>query len=161
MSLPISSPSGTDNVSRRAVTAGAAALAAFAFARPVRAETADMEQAIAKFLNGRAMQPDEGKVLLDIAPLVENGNSVSVTVAARHAMRAGDHVKRIALFNEKNPQPDVAIFHFTPQSAEARVMTRIRLATTQHVTAVAELSDGRCFATRREVIITIAACTEE
>lgn len=161
MPSPISSRSGTELPTRRAFAAGAVAIISIAAVHPARAETADMEQAIAHFLNGRMLQPDDNKISLEIAPLVENGNSVSVTVRAAHAMRADDHVRRIALFNEKNPQADVAIFHFTPQSGEARVMTRIRLATTQHVTAIAELSDGRCYATRREVIVTIAACTEE
>lgn len=161
MPSPILSRSGTELPTRRVVIAGAAAIIGAVTVRAANAETADMEQAIARFLNGRSLQLDDKKISLEIAPLVENGNSVSVTVRAVHAMRADDHVRRIALFNEKNPQADVAIFHFTPQSGEARVMTRIRLATTQHVTAIAELSDGRCYATRREVIVTIAACTEE
>ncbi|MGL4494923.1 MAG: thiosulfate oxidation carrier protein SoxY, partial [Beijerinckiaceae bacterium] len=64
-------------------------------------------------------------------------------------------------FNEKNPQPNVATFHLSPRAGKAWVATRIRLATTQHLTAVAKLSDGRFFQDTKEVIVTIAACTEE
>lgn len=134
--------------------AGGAMLAA----SPARAETADMEAAIKAFTGGKPMTP--GRVKIDITPLVENGNSVSCGVAVESPMTEADHVKRIALFNEKNPQPDVAVFHLNPRCGVARVDTRIRLATTQHLVAVAEMSNGALFSEKLEVIVTLAACLE-
>jgi sulfur-oxidizing protein SoxY len=135
--------------------AGSAALAAI----PAHSETADMEAAIKAFTSGKPMQP--GRVKIDITPLVENGNSVSCGVAVESPMTEADHVKRIALFNEKNPQPEIAVFHLNPRAGKAQVDTRIRLATTQHLVAVAEMSDGSLFTDKLEVIVTIAACLEE
>jgi sulfur-oxidizing protein SoxY len=134
--------------------AGGVALTAL----PVAAETADMEAAIKAFTSGKTVTP--GRVKIDITPLVENGNSVSCGVAVESPMTDADHVKRIALFNEKNPQPDVGVFHFNPRCGVARVDTRIRLATTQHLVAIAEMSNGALFSDKVEVIVTIAACLE-
>ena len=145
-----------DAISRRAALAG---MAAMVLVRPARSETADMEAAIRAFAGGAEVRT--GKVILDVAPLVENGNSVSVAVSVDHPMNAAAHVTTIAIFNEKNPQPGVATFHLTPRAGRAWVATRMRMATTQHLTAVARLSDGTFWADRREVIVTIAACTEE
>ncbi|HRK25211.1 MAG TPA: SoxY-related AACIE arm protein [Beijerinckiaceae bacterium] len=126
---------------------------------PARAASGEMEAAILAFTGGVVPQP--GKVTLDIAPLVENGNSVAVSVGVDHPMRHDAHVTTIALFTEKNPQPNVATFHLSPRSGRAFVATRMRLATSQHVAAVARLSDGSLWSDIREVIVTIAACTEE
>jgi sulfur-oxidizing protein SoxY len=125
----------------------------------VNAETANMEKAIHAFTKGAKLKT--GRVKLDIAPLVENGNSVSVGVEVDHPMTTEAYVKRIALFNEKNPQPEVAVFHLNPRCGTSKVSTRMRLATTQHLAAVAELSDGSFWTDRFEVIVTIAACSEE
>lgn len=141
---------------RRTTLAG---LVTLALVRPAIAEPEDMEKAILGFTGG--VKPQKGPVVLDIAPLVENGNSVSVAVTVDHPMTAGDHVSAIALFNEKNPQPNVATFHLGPRSGKAWIATRIRLATTQHITAVARLSNGTFISDTKEVIVTIAACTEE
>jgi sulfur-oxidizing protein SoxY len=118
-----------------------------------------MEQAIRAFTGGT--EPRPGKVAIEIAPLVENGNAVAVEITVDHPMQPNNFVTDIALFNEKNPQADVAVFHLTPRSGRAHVITRMRLATSQHVTAIARLSDGSYWSDKREVIVTIAACTEE
>ena len=144
------------NITRRGLIAISAALAVIPHSM---AETADMEQAIQTFTGGK--MPFAGSIVLDVAPLVENGNSVSVSVTVDHPMQPDNFVETIAIFNEKNPQPRVAEFHLTPRSGRAWVATRMRLATTQHLTAVAKLSDGRFVFDRKEVIVTIAACTEE
>lgn len=144
-------------LSRRAVLAGMAGMALLP--APTMAETEDLEKAIRAFTNGATLKP--GKVKIDLAPIVENGNSVSIGVGVDHPMREGDFVRTLALFNEKNPQPEVAVFHFTPLSGRARVDARIRLATSQNVVAIAQLSDGSFHAEKVEVIVTIAACTEE
>jgi sulfur-oxidizing protein SoxY len=144
---------------RRKVLVTLAGAAAFASISPARAETADMEAAIKAFTKGAPVTM--GKVKIDISPLVENGNSASMGVFVDHPQTAQAFVRRIAVFNEKNPSPEVAVFHLNPRSGSSRVDTRIRLATTQHLAAVAELSDGSYWSDKREVIITIAACLEE
>lgn len=148
------------NIDRRTILLCATAAAAAApLPATGRVETADMESAIKAFANGRPVTP--GKVKIDISPLVENGNSASMGVFVDHPQTAAAHVRRIAVFNEKNPSPEVAVFHLGPRSGSSRVDTRIRLATTQKLAAVAELSDGSLWSDQVDVIITIAACIEE
>lgn len=145
--------------SRRDILVAGAGLFALIALGPARAEIQDMERAIRAFTGG--LEPKAGKVSIEIAPLVENGNAVSIEVAVDHPMLPGNSVTEIAIFTEKNPQAEVAVFHLTPRAGRAHVITRMRLATTQHVTAVARLSDGSCWSDKREVIVTIAACTED
>lgn len=102
-----------------------------------------------------------GRVRLEVPPLVENGNAVGVTVRVESPMTAKNYVRRIALLNDKNPQPDVAVFHLGPRAGRAQVSTRIRLATSQTIAAVAELSDGSFWSAEADVIVTLAACIEE
>jgi len=127
--------------------------------RPARAEREDMAKAIRDFAGGAPVKP--GKIHIEVAPLVENGNSVALAVTVDNPMTPANHVRTIALFNEKNPQPQIARFHLGPRSGSTRVETRIRLATTQHLAAIARLSDGSLWSDEIEVIVTIAACTEE
>jgi sulfur-oxidizing protein SoxY len=101
-----------------------------------------------------------GKVKLDVAELVDNGNVVPITVTADSPMTAADHVKSIAVFNEKNPQRDVARFTLGPRAGKAAVTTRIRLATSQQLVAVAQMSDGSYWSHTVNVIVTLAACIE-
>ncbi|MDF2995466.1 MAG: sulfur oxidation protein SoxY [Xanthobacteraceae bacterium] len=118
-----------------------------------------LEETIRDFTDGAPVQA--GRVVLSVPPLVENGNAVGVTVTVESPMTLSDHVRRIALFNEKNPQPDIAVFHLGPRAGRARVATRIRLATSQTMVAVAELSDGSFWSARANVIVTLAACIED
>ena len=127
--------------------------------RPAGAAAAEVEAAVRDFTGGAA--PRDGRVRLDVAPLVENGNTVPLTVSAESPMTAADHVSAIAVFNTRNPQRDVAIFHFTPRSGSATVSTRIRLATSQTLVAVARMSDGSYWTTQTSVIVTLAGCIEE
>lgn len=165
MSSPSSKPCGnplpkaSDGVSRRAVLLTLAGGTAALLAPPIHAEPDDMAKAIHEFTGG--ISPQKGRIKIDVAPLVENGNSVAIAVIGESPMRAEDHIRTIALFNEKNPQPQVARFHLTPRSGTARVETRIRLATSQHLVAIARMSDGSLWSDEVEVIVTIAACTEE
>ena len=138
---------------------GSAAILSSVHSSTALAEPVEMETAIQAFTKGAKLNP--GKVKLDIAPLVENGNSVSLGVDVDHPMTTENYVRRIAIFNEKNPQPEVAVFHLNPRSGTSKDSTRIRLATTQHLAAIAELSDGSFWEDRFEVIVTIAACSEE
>jgi sulfur-oxidizing protein SoxY len=146
-------------IDRRGLVLGGAAgflvlsLPRGALARP------SLEEAIDGFTKGARVQ--DGRVKLEIPPLLENGNAVGVTVTVESPMKAEDHVRRIALFNEKNPQADIAIFHLGPRAGRARVSTRIRLATSQTVVALAEMTDGSFWASRESVIVTLAACIED
>src|SRR5471030_412194 len=103
------------------VTAGALVSLRYAGATP-----ASMTAAIRQVTGEAAVQP--GKVRLEVPPLVENGNTVSLTVSVTSPMTAADHVTSIHIFNEKNPQPNVAAFHFGPRAGRPLVSTRIRLA---------------------------------
>ncbi len=116
------------------------------------------QAAIDAFIAG-APVTDSG-ITLQISELVENGNLVPVTVRVDSPMTPSEHVRAIALFTERNPQPEVAVFHLHPAMGQAQVSTRLRLATSQTVTALAKLNDGRCLRQRVGVIVTLAACVE-
>lgn len=118
-----------------------------------------MARAVRAFAGGALVAPD-ARVKLDISPLVENGNAVPVTVTVDHPLTGPDAVTAIALFNERNPQQDVGIFTLGPQAGRAFVATRIRLATSQKLVAVAKLADGRCWSHTVSVEVTLAACIE-
>ncbi|MBC7940174.1 MAG: SoxY-related AACIE arm protein [Chitinophagaceae bacterium] len=128
--------------------------------RPAWATPETMQAALRTFTGGAPLRDGAGRVLLDIAPLVDNGNAVPVTVTVTSPMTAADHVRRIGIFNEHNPQPEVVVFHLGPHSGRALVGTRIRLATTQQVLAVAQMSDGTFWQHGVDVIVTLAACIE-
>jgi len=102
-----------------------------------------------------------GKVKLDVPPLVENGNTVPMTVSVQNPMTANDYVKSIHVFNEKNPQPNVGNFYLGPHAGRAQISTRIRLADSQKIVAIARLSDESFWSTSVDVVVTLAACTEE
>ena len=103
----------------------------------------------------------EGRVTLDVPPLIENGNTVPLTVSVESPMSEADHVKAIHVFNEKNPQPNVISVHLGPRAGRATIATRIRLADSQRVIAVAEMSDGTYWRASADVIVTLAACIED
>ena len=101
-----------------------------------------------------------GKITLDIPPLVENGNTVPLTITVESPMTATDYVKAIHVFNEKNPQPNVIGIHLGPRAGKAKIATRIRLADSQKVVAIAQMSDGSYWTESVDVIVTLAACLE-
>ena len=127
--------------------------------RPAEATPAMLASAIHTVTNGAAVKT--GKIKLDVPPLVENGNTVPMTVSVASPMTADDYVKSIHVFNEKNPQPNIGNFYLGPQSGRAQVSTRIRLADSQKIVAIAQLSDGSFWSTTVDVVVTLAACTEE
>jgi sulfur-oxidizing protein SoxY len=102
-----------------------------------------------------------GKVKLDVPPLVENGNTVPMTVSVSSPMTPNDYVRSIHVFNEKNPQPNVGNFYLGARAGRAQVSTRIRLADSQKIVAIARLSDGTFWSASADVVVTLAACTEE
>lgn len=149
---------GSSHLSRRgALVAGAGALSALVV-RPAGATTATMQAAIAEFTGGAKVTP--GRVTMDIPPLVENGNSVPLVITVDNPMTEEDFVKEIAVFNERNPQPNIGTFHLSPRSGRAYVATRIRLGDSQTIIAVARLNDGSLWSGSAELIVTLPACIE-
>ena len=115
-------------------------------------------EAVRAFTGGAT--PEPGKIAIDLPPLVENGNAAPITVTVDSPMTPADHVRRIAILNEKNPQPHVLEAQLGPRSGRAVLSTRMRLATSQRITALAETSDGRFLVATADVIVTLAACVE-
>jgi sulfur-oxidizing protein SoxY len=143
---------------RRQLLAAGVGLGTSLLVRPVSATPEELAAALRAYTGGAPLQA--GRVQLDIAPLVDNGSTVPVTLSVDSPMTAADHVKAIALFNERNPQREVVKFGLGPRAGRAVVSTRIRLATSQKLVAVAALSDGSHWSHTVEVIVTIAACLE-
>ena len=143
------------------VIAGGAVAGAFTTLPPrsARATPDAMKAAIRDVLKGAPVRA--GRVKFDVPPLVENGNTVPVTVSVTSPMTEADHVVSIHVFNEKNPQPNVGNFYLGARAGRAQVSTRIRLADTQTIIAIAQLSDGSFWSTSADVVVTLAACTEE
>lgn len=137
----------------------AAGLFALVGVEPARATPAAMREAIAKVVGTAPVRP--GKVQLELPPLVENGNTVPLAVRVESPMTEADHVRAIHVFTEKNPQPDVLSVRLGPPAGRASVATRIRLADTQTVVAVCELSDGSFWSAEAAVVVTLAACLED
>jgi sulfur-oxidizing protein SoxY len=127
--------------------------------QPAKATPEMLASAIRNATNGATVKT--GKVKLDVPPLVENGNTVPLTVSVNHPMAPEDHVTSIHIFNEKNPQPNIANFQLGPHSGRAQVSTRIRMADSQQIVAIARLSDGSFWSASVDVVVTLAACTEE
>ena len=126
---------------------------------PARATPAEMQEAIRRVVGPARVNP--GRVKLELPPLVENGNTVPLTVSVESPMTEADHVRALHLFTEKNPQPEVVSFRLGPRAGRATVSTRVRLADTQTVVAISELSDGSFWSDRANVVVTLAACLED
>ena len=143
---------------RRQVLTASVGLASALCLRPANASSDELTAAIAAFAAGAPVRA--GRVKLDVAPLVENGNVVPISISVDSPMSAVDHVKAIAVFNERNPQRDVIVCRLGPRAGRAAVATRIRMATSQQLVAVAQMNDGSCWTHTVDVIVTLAACVE-
>jgi len=137
------------------LTASAAALLALTPRLSFAAASAT-EDAITAFTGGAT--PTEGTVSLDTPEIAENGNTVPVGVSVDSPMTADSYVASVLILADGNPNPAVATFHFSPMSGTAEAKTRIRLAKTQNVIAVAKMNDGSTFIDRKEVKVTIGGC---
>ena len=126
-------------------------LAAPAFA------TADQVGAEIKKLYGDKKMT-EGKIKLDLPSIAENGLVVPLTFEVESPMSDKDYVKAVHIFSEGNPSPGIASFRFSPMSPKAAAAIRIRLAQTQNIIAVAEMSSGELFTAKKEVKVTIGGC---
>ena len=127
--------------------------------RPSEATPAMLAAAI-RSVTGAAVV-HSGRVKLNVPPLVENGNTVPMTVTVASPMTPDDYVKSIHVFNEKNPQPNIGNFYLNPRAGRAQISARIRLADSQKIVAIARLSDDTFWSVSVDVIVTLAACTEE
>jgi sulfur-oxidizing protein SoxY len=144
---------------RELLLAAGAGLASLVVVRPARATPEAMQEAIRKVAGPARI--NRGRVKLELPPLVENGNVVPLAVGVESPMTDADHVRAIHVFTERNPQPDVLSVRLGPRAGRARVATRIRLAHTQTVVAIGELSDGSWWSDSADVVVTLAACLEE
>ena len=147
-----------DNLTRRELLGFAVLAAAGVAAMPrlALAESMTAQQLLEKFTGGNSASED--KITLSMPEIAENGNTVPLSVSVDSPMNAEDYVKNVIIVAEGNPRPEVATFHFSPKSGVAEASTRMRLAKTQNVVAVAEMSDGSFHMTRREVKVTIGGC---
>ena len=116
----------------------------------------DATKLVTDFAGGQ--EPQTGKITLTAPEIAENGNTVPITVEVDSAMADGDMVESVMILAEGNPRPEVATFHFTAMSGTAAATTRMRLARTQNVVALARMSDGSVYMDRKEVKVTIGGC---
>ncbi len=89
------------------------------------------------------------------------GGTVPLSVSVESPMTPADHVRAIHVFTEKNPQPNVLSVHLGPRAGRASIVTRVRIADTQTVTAIAQLSDGTFWSDSAHVVVTLSACLED
>ena len=139
------------------LSAGAAAFAATSLhARRAAASPEDAEKKIMEFAGGKT--PEAGKLSLTAPEIAENGNTVPISVSVDSKMMEGDMVESVIILADGNPNPEVATFNFTAMSGAAAATTRMRLAKTQNVIAVARMADGSVFMDKKEVKVTIGGC---
>jgi sulfur-oxidizing protein SoxY len=125
---------------------------------PVRSQANDAETVSAiRELFGNA-RPQTGRITLSLPSLAESGNSVPLTVSIDSPMTESDHVRRVCLFANRNPRPLIATMIFGPNAGKAEFSTNMRLSGTQDVIALAQMSDGRLWTERAQVMVTIGAC---
>jgi sulfur-oxidizing protein SoxY len=143
---------------RQVLMISVGALAATTCGMPIASVwAADETQAlIDKFTGGKT--PAAGKVMLDLPEIAENGNTVPMTVSVESPMTEQSFVSEVLVVADGNPRPAVVTFHFTPASGVAEANTRIRLAKTQNVIAIAKMNDGTVFMAKRQVKVTIGGC---
>jgi sulfur-oxidizing protein SoxY len=143
---------------RQALTIGAGAAAFVALGLPATPAFAknNIDEAISKFTGGKT--PTVGRVKLDVPEIAENGNTVPMTVSVESPMSEQSHVTEVLVLADGNPNAGVATFHFSPASGAAEANTRIRLATTQNIIAVAKMNDGSFVTASKQVKVTIGGC---
>jgi len=124
----------------------------------VFAKKEDADEAIKKITGSAKIQ--EGRVTLTIPPLVENGNLVVLKVSVESPMTANDYVKAIHVIAEGNPLPNIFTAYLTPRSGTANITTRVRLADSQRVWAIVQMSNGSFWQGSAETLVTLSACTE-
>ena len=115
-------------------------------------------EAIAKIVGSSPIR--DGRVKLVIPPLVESGNLVVLKLSVESPMTTTDYVRAVHVISEGNPLPNIFAAYFTPRSGRAELTTRVRLADSQRVWAIAQMSDGTYWQGYADTIVTLSACTE-
>jgi sulfur-oxidizing protein SoxY len=149
----------TTSITRRqTLFVGAAAIAAAALGQTVAPAYAanNLDEMAKKFTGGAA--PVEGKVKLDLPEIAENGNTVPITVSVESPMTDKEYIQEVIVLADGNPNAGIATFHFNPASGVAEANTRIRLANTQNIVAIAKSSDGKFYTAKKQVKVTIGGC---
>jgi sulfur-oxidizing protein SoxY len=144
-------------VKRRDFLAGAAG--ALALPATVFAQIDPLDPLARALANGVPVK--KGKVTLVLPQLADNGNSVPIRITVDSPMTAADHVKSIHLYSERNPVPNMANFYLGPRAGKAEINSRVRLAGSQRVTAVAKLSDGSFWYDAAPIVVTLSACLDD
>jgi sulfur-oxidizing protein SoxY len=121
-----------------------------------RADEAATDKSLMEYTGGKT--PEMGKITLNAPEIAENGNTVPISVSVDSEMTESSYVESVTLLADGNPNPAVATFHFSPMSGEATATTRMRLAKTQNVVAIAKMSDGSVFMDKKQVKVTIGGC---
>jgi sulfur-oxidizing protein SoxY len=137
-------------------SAGLGALALVIAPYTALADTQAVEEALTKLFGAKSMA--EGRVKLDVPQIAENGLVVPLNIDVESPMTDADYVKSVNVFADGNPIPHVIAYRFTPASGRASASIRIRLARTQTIIAVAEMSDGSLHTAKAEVKVTIGGC---
>jgi sulfur-oxidizing protein SoxY len=146
------------SVSRRDALSLAGAAIAASTLPAAAVDPGDFKAVFAETTRGQT--PQMGRVKLTMPELAENGNVVSTLIEVQSPMTEKDHVKTISLLAEKNPTTLLFRVHLGPRSGRARVATNVRLADTQRIVAVAEMSDGSLWMGDVRVLVTLAACID-
>jgi sulfur-oxidizing protein SoxY len=120
------------------------------------AGAATVEEQLRRLFGGRAMA--EGRIRLRLPEVAENGLMVPMAVEVESPMKPEDHVRSVHVFADGNPSPHILTYHFTPASGRAAATCRIRLAQTQNIIAIAEMSDGALYMAKTEVMVTVGGC---
>jgi sulfur-oxidizing protein SoxY len=156
--MPSPTVTGQTAMSRRAVLGAGTAAAAFAVLMPhiVVADEAAVAEALKKLYAGKTMA--EGRIKLDVPPIAENGLVVPINIEIESPMSDSDYVKAVHVFADGNPLPGVVTYRFQPAAGKAMAGTRMRLAQTQNVICVAEMSNGALFTAKANVKVTIGGC---
>jgi len=144
-------------VKRRDFLAGAAG--ALALPGAVRAQVDPLDPLVRTLAGGAPVR--KGRVTLVLPQLADNGNSVPIRITVDSPMTPADHVKSIHLYSERNPVPNMANFYLGPRAGKAEINSRVRLAGSQRVTAVAKLSDGSFWYDVAPIVVTLSACLDE
>jgi sulfur-oxidizing protein SoxY len=124
-----------------------------------RAQIAALDPTILKITGGAL--PGTGRVKLEMPVIADNGNAVPVKISVDSPMTVDDRVTAVHLVSDRNPMRHMAAFYFGPESGRAQVATRVRLAGSQTVTALAELSDGTFWMDRARIQVTVSACIDD
>jgi sulfur-oxidizing protein SoxY len=136
--------------------AAIASLAAFLAPKMVMADEQAVAAEIKKLYGDKKF--DSGKVKLDVPEIAENGLVVPVNVEVESPMTDQDYVKAVHVFADGNPAPGVVSYRFTPACGKAAASTRMRLAQTQNVICIAEMSNGNLHMAKSNVKVTIGGC---